>query len=99
MGPERLVVEFERGAAGGVRLSLRGKLDEATVPMLDGVLLALRAEPTRVVLDLAGVEHIDRRGLELLLSSEAEARRSGASVEVTGVPESLRDRRHPPAEE
>jgi anti-anti-sigma factor len=95
MGPERLVVEFERGANGGVRLALRGKLDEATAPLLDGVLLALRAESTTVVLDLAGVEHIDRRGLELLLASEAEARRRGASVEVTGVPESLRDRRPP----
>jgi anti-anti-sigma factor len=98
MGPERLVVEFERGTNGGVRLCLRGKLDEATAPLLDGVLLALRAEATAVVLDLSGVEHIDRRGLELLLGSEAEAQRRGASVEVTGVPESLRGGR-PPADE
>jgi anti-anti-sigma factor len=93
--PERLVVDFERGDNGGVRLGLRGKLDEATAPLLDGILLALRDESTSVVLDLSGVEHIDRRGLELLLGSEAEARNGGASVKVTGVPESLRER-HPP---
>jgi anti-anti-sigma factor len=98
MGPERLVVEFERGVEGRVRLSLRGKLDEATAPMLDGVLLALMAESTPVLLDLSGIEHIDRRGLELLLASEADAGRTGGSVEVTGVPESLRGRRPPAVE-
>jgi anti-anti-sigma factor len=98
MQTERLVVAFERRSEGGVRLSVGGKLDEATVPLLEGVLNALRAEATPVVLDLAGVEHIDGRGLELLLAAEDEAHRHGLWVEVTGVRESLRERRPPWAE-
>ena len=90
MDSERLVVDFERRADGGVHLRVSGKLDEATVPPLDGILQALRAELTPVVMDLSGVEHIDGRGLQLLLQAEADA-----SVEIIGVPESLRERRPP----
>ena len=98
MNAERLVVDFERRPDGGVRLTVGGKLDEATAPLLDGVLNALRDEATPVVLDLAGVEQIDGRGLELLLAAEAEARHAGSWMEVVGVPESLRERRPPHAE-
>jgi anti-anti-sigma factor len=95
MEAERLVVEFERRTDGGVVLRVSGKLAEPTAPLLDGVLHALRAEATPLVLDLAGVRHIDARGLDLLLAAEAAARRSGSTVEVTGVPESLRSRQPP----
>lgn len=95
MGEERLIVDFERRDDGGVVLRVSGKLEHATAPLLDGVLNALRAEVTPVVVDLSGIEHIDGRGLELLLAAEEEAARRGSSVEVTGVPESLRDRRPP----
>jgi anti-anti-sigma factor len=95
MNAERLVVEFERRPDGGVRLSLSGKLEQSTVPLLDGVLNALRSEATPVVLDLEGVDHIDGRGLDLLLDAEEDARRKGSWVEVVGVRESLRERRPP----
>jgi anti-anti-sigma factor len=95
MGEERLVVDFERGADGVVLLKVTGRLEHATAPLLDGVLHALRAEITPVIVDLSGVDHIDGRGLELLLKAETEALRDGSSVEVIGVPESLRDRRRP----
>jgi anti-anti-sigma factor len=98
MSAQRLIVEFERRPDGGVRLSVSGKLEQATAPLLDGVLNALRAEATPVVLDLAGVDHIDGRGLDLLLAAEAEARRNGSWVEVVGVRESLRERRPPAVE-
>jgi anti-anti-sigma factor len=89
MGAERLAAEFERGADGGVVLRLMGRLDRATVPLLDGV----RGETTPVVVDLSGVDHIDSTGLSVLL--EAEARVDGkAPVEVTGVRESLHEHRH-----
>jgi anti-anti-sigma factor len=90
MGSERLVVDFERRADGGVHLRVSGKLDEATAPLLDGVLQALLADLTPAVMDLSGVDHIDGRGLEFLLRAE-----TAASVEITGVPESLRERRPP----
>jgi anti-anti-sigma factor len=95
MATERLVVEFEREEDGGVVLHLTGKLERATAALLDGVLHALRAERARIVLDLAGIEHIDARGLDLLLEAEREPPAGGSRIEVTGVRESLRDRRSP----
>ena len=52
-----------------------------------------------MVLDLEGVDHIDARGLEMLLAAEMEARRSGSWVEVVGVRESLREKRPPTLDE
>jgi len=98
MSAERLAVEFERRPDGGVRLCVSGRLEESTAPLLEGVLHALRSEATPVVLDLKGVDHIDGRGLDMLLVAEMEARRNGSWVEVVGVRESLRERRPPELE-
>jgi anti-anti-sigma factor len=95
MSAERLVVEFERRPDGGVQLRVSGKLEQGTAPLLEGVLHALRSEATPVVLDLEGVDHIDGRGLDMLLAAEMEARRNGSWVDVVGVRESLRERRPP----
>ncbi len=93
MGAERLAAEFERVADGGVVLRLIGKLDRATVPLLDGVLSGLRGETRPVVLDLSGVDHIDATALAVLLAAEGRAD-GRASIEVTGVRESLHEHRH-----
>jgi anti-anti-sigma factor len=95
MGTERLAVEFERRVDGNVILRVNGKLERGTAALLEGVLQALRNDPNPVVLDLTGVDHIDSRGLEVLLNAEAEARRRNAPVEVVGVRESLRAHRPP----
>jgi anti-anti-sigma factor len=95
MGTERLAVEFEREAGGGVLLRLSGRLDQETAALLDGVLRALRSERSPVTLDLTDVDHIDSHGLDVLLDAEADARARRASVEVIGIRESLRMRRSP----
>jgi anti-anti-sigma factor len=95
MGTERLAVEFERNVDGNVLLRVTGKLERSTAALLEGVLQALGNDPSPVVLDLSQVDHIDSRGLEVLLNAEAEARRRSARVEVVGVRESLRARRPP----
>jgi len=95
MGTERLAVEFERTEGSRVLLRVSGRLEHATSALLEGVLHALRREPAPIVVDLSDVDHIDSRGLEVLLQAEADARRRNASVEVTGVRESLRSRRSP----
>ena len=60
---------------------------------------AFAAQPTHptaaIVVDLSAVEHIDSYGLDVLLQAEADAQRRKATVEVTGVRESLRARRSP----
>jgi anti-anti-sigma factor len=95
MGTERLAVEFERNADGNVLLRVSGKLERGTAALLEGVLQALENDPSPVVLDLSKVDHIDSRGLEVLLNAEAEARRRSARVEVVGVRESLKGHRQP----
>jgi anti-anti-sigma factor len=95
MGTERLAVEFERHVDGDVLLRVTGKLERSTAALLEGVLQALWNEPSPVVLDLSRVDHIDARGLDVLLNAEAEARRRSARVEVVGVRESLRAHRPP----
>jgi anti-anti-sigma factor len=95
MGTERLAVEFERQNDGSVVLRASGKLERGTAALLDGILQALWADPSPVVLDLAGVDHIDSRGLDILLAAEASARDRTSPVEVVGVRESLRAERPP----
>jgi anti-anti-sigma factor len=94
-GTERLAVEFERREDGTVVLRLNGRLDRGTAAVLEGVLRALRSDPSPIVVDLAAVDHIDSHGLDVLLEAEADGRRRRASVEVVGVRESLRSRRSP----
>jgi len=93
MGTERLEVEFERRADGDVVLRVTGKLERGTAALLEGVLQALQNDPAPVVLDLSQVDHIDSRGLDVLLAAESQAHRANGRVEVVGVRESLRARR------
>jgi anti-anti-sigma factor len=93
MGTERLAVEFERRLDGSVHLRLSGKLEAGTAALLDGILQALWNDPSPVVVDLSRVDHIDSRGLDVLLA--AESRRRTAPVEVVGIRESLHTRRPP----
>jgi anti-anti-sigma factor len=95
MVSERLAVDFERKDGGNVVLHVSGRLDQATAALLEGVLHALRNDPSAIVVDLRAVDHIDSHGLEVLLRAEEDARRRKGTVEVTGVRESLRSRRSP----
>jgi anti-anti-sigma factor len=93
MGTERLAVEFERRLDGSVLLRLSGKLEQGTAALLDGILQALWDDPSPVVVDLSHVDHIDSRGLDVLLAAESGARRRSSPVEVVGIRESLRANR------
>ena len=95
MGTERLAVEFERRLDGSVLLRLSGKLEHGTAALLDGILQALWDDPSPVVVDLSHVDHIDSRGLDVLLAAEAGARGRSAALEVIGIRESLRAHRPP----
>jgi anti-anti-sigma factor len=95
MGTERLAVEFERRLDGSVLLRLSGKLEHGTAALLDGILQALWNDPSPVVVDLSHVDHIDSRGLEVLLAAESGARGRDRPVEVIGIRESLRAHRPP----
>jgi anti-anti-sigma factor len=95
MGTERLAVEFERRLDGSVLLRLTGRLEHGTAALLDGILQALWNDPHPVVVDLSHVDHIDSRGLDVLLAAESAGRRRSSPVEVVGIRESLRANRPP----
>jgi anti-anti-sigma regulatory factor len=95
MGTERLAVEFERRLDGSVLLRLSGRLEYGTAALLDGILQALWDDPSPVLIDLSHVDHIDSRGLDVLLAAESGAHRRSSPVEVFGIRESLRAHRPP----
>jgi anti-anti-sigma factor len=95
MGTERLAVEFERRLDGSVLLRLSGKLERGTAALLEGILQALWEDPSPVVVDLSHVDHIDSRGLDVLLAAEGDAHRRSSAIEVIGIRESLRAHRPP----
>ncbi len=98
MAADRLGVEYERRGDGAVLLRVSGRLEDATAAVLEGVLRALGDDTPHVVIDLTAVDHIDSHGLDVLLETEAAARRRRATVEVIGIQESLVARR-PPADQ
>jgi anti-anti-sigma factor len=95
MGTERLAVEFERRLDGSVLLRLSGKLERGTSALLDGILQALWDDPSPVAVDLSHVDHIDSRGLAVLLAAEGDVHRRAAPIDVIGIRESLRADRPP----
>jgi len=67
-----------------VTLSLEGQLTEATLAQLVAVLKKLRASPTQIVLDLAGLTFADRVGASLLrrlIEEGADVRACSSFVE------------------
>lgn len=95
MAPERLGVDYEKRPGGEVLLRVSGRLEQATAPLLSGVLQWITGEASRVVLDLTAVDHIDSHGLDVLLDVDAAAAGRSTAVEVVGIQESLLARRSP----
>jgi anti-sigma B factor antagonist len=62
-----------------------GELDLATAPQLVAQIDALRANgrPSRVLVDLAGVEFCDSTGLRALIGAAAELRAAGGRLAVS----------------
>jgi anti-anti-sigma factor len=76
-----LVID-ERQEAAGLRLTLTGELDVASVPLLRHRLSELRGESSDVRLDLSALEFIDSSGLALLVRSIRDARRDGWGLQI-----------------
>ncbi len=72
----------EHSLAGGVVcLDAEGRLDAATVPVLEQALQRLLAdEHARLVVDLSSVNYISSSGLRALLTARRQARSRGGDV-------------------
>src|SRR5919202_3578394 len=79
--PEEFAIsEYDR--AGRAHLTLRGELDLATAPELEGLVNERLDTGQEVVIDLRGLEFMDSSGIRVLVAAHARAGRSGTRVFV-----------------
>lgn len=65
-------------ADDAVRVSLQGEFDLASAKKMEEHFVALdQREPTKVIVDLGGLEFIDSSGLRVLLLADARAKENG----------------------
>jgi anti-anti-sigma factor len=79
--PQAFRVEVTRRSRRA-RVAVRGELDIATKPVLERALIERARIGAPVVLDLRELAFIDARGLELLLRTNAHARRDGWELQL-----------------
>jgi anti-sigma B factor antagonist len=68
--------------ADGVRVSVTGELDLATVPTLQRVLDTQRAAEHDIWLDLSGLDFIDSMGIRTVVEAMNDAKRHGWTLAV-----------------
>ncbi len=73
-----------------LKLSLEGRLDTITSPLLETELNGSLDKITELVLDFEKLEYISSAGLRVLLSAQKAMNRQG-EMRLTGVSESVRD--------
>jgi anti-anti-sigma factor len=77
---------------GGRRVTLRGRLDSLTAPVLEGRLAPLleSATVTALLLDLAGLEYISSAGIRALVKARRTLERRGGGIAVVNVQPAVR---------
>jgi anti-anti-sigma factor len=86
-------MEIAEQQIGGV-LVLRptGRLDGPNAPGFEKTVLdRLESRPTRVVLDLAGIEYISSAGLRTILLAAKRAKAVGCGLAACGLREHIRE--------
>jgi anti-sigma B factor antagonist len=73
-------------------VTIFGEIDLYTAPRLHSELAGLLAEgmPTRVIIDMSGVEFCDSTGMNVLLSCLRRARERGGDLEITAPKPAVR---------
>lgn len=76
---------------GAARVALQGELDLASARQMEEHFASLDEQsPSRVVVDLAGLEFIDSSGLRVLLLADARARERGYELVLLAGQEPVR---------
>ena len=71
--------------AGAATLTLEGRLDTATAPVLQQTLDALLPELTELALDFTALEYISSAGLRVLLTAQKQMNRQAGTMKLVGV--------------
>ena len=74
---------------GNLALILEGKLDAATAPQLQEVLISALEEAKNVELNFADLAYVSSAGLRVLLLGYKTAKEKGISMVLTGVSEDV----------
>ena len=75
--------------SGKLVLALEGKLDTATAPQLQEVLIPAFDEVKEIELDFSQLVYISSAGLRVLLTGQKTAKAKGASMTVAGVSQNI----------
>jgi anti-sigma B factor antagonist len=66
-------------------ITVAGEIDLYTAPKLQSELMtALGASPTRLVVDMSGVDFCDSTGINVLLAAHRQARERGGELQLAG---------------
>ena len=71
---------IKEGSGAALTIRLRGRLDTATAPQLEGELKTSLAGVQKLVLDLEELEYISSAGLRVLLSTQKTMKKQGSMV-------------------
>ena len=84
--PEEFAISAHEGD-GRAYMTLRGELDLATAPELEGLVTERLDAGQEVVVDLRGLEFMDSTGLRTIVVAALEAERAGGSLALVAGPE------------
>lgn len=75
-----------RTQAGVTVVAVRGELDAASTPQIEGPMQDAIARGTPVVLDLTGCDFVDSTGLHAIIDASSELERRGARFAIACLP-------------
>ena len=74
---------------GSLTLALEGRLDTATAPQLQDVLLPAFDEAREIILDFAELAYVSSAGLRVLLIGQKTAKAKEASMKIRNVSDEI----------
>ena len=72
-----------------VVVTVSGRIDSETAPMLDADLTKIISGNSNLVLDLTGVEYMSSAGIRAVVKASQTVEKSGGAVKLASVPESV----------
>jgi anti-sigma B factor antagonist len=88
---EKMTIDHERINQTTVVLTLTGRLDTASSPLLEQEIKQWGEEIRELILDFAGLSYISSVGLRVLLHAKKEMKQEGRTLTIKNMGTSIRD--------